>query len=101
MHAAGWGWFLAWAVPGIGLGLGLGVSFVLGPLAVPLALIVILLLRWRIGFSPATFGLLAGIGAVLLSIATHPHGFNPAQWLAAGAAFVAAGVGGYLWEQRA
>src|SRR5207245_8985476 len=96
VNRAGYGWFLVWAVPGVGLGLGL--SFALGLFSVPLGLALIVLFWRRIGFSAATYGLLVGMGAVPLWVAAHPHGFNRMHWLAAGAVFVAAGGGGYLRE---
>jgi hypothetical protein len=92
-HLLSCNWFWAWALAGAASTLGL---LVLGMLAIPpVALIVwAMVSRGRTG-SPA-FGLLTGIGAVLLYVAAVQRGgdqtLDARPWLIAGALFAVAGV---------
>jgi hypothetical protein len=91
-HLVSCNWFWAWALVGAASTLGL---LVLGMLAIPpVALMVWALSRGRRGSS--TFGLLTGIGVVLLYVAAVQRGgdqtLDARPWLIAGAVFASVGV---------
>jgi hypothetical protein len=112
----GWGWFCVWALIGAALALSV-VS--LGPLGLVLTAAAALFVRFR---RPASwryaFGLLSGIGALLLVVAwlqrdgpgttcwhtatssgCDEH-LNPLPWLALGIAFSLAGIVGQVLRAR-
>ena len=102
------GWFIAWAVVGCGLALGV-ISFAIGPFALVAAGLLAALLLSRPAARGSAYGLLIGIGALLLYVAylnragpgttCWQHGsttgcdehLNPLPWLVLGVAFVAGG----------
>jgi len=64
-HTTGCGWFWAWALVGVGFGLGISA---IGIFTVPLAVLAVIVMTRRRPIRGA-FGLLTGVGAVLLFIA--------------------------------
>jgi hypothetical protein len=108
-HVTGCGWFWAWAF--VGAALGFGVS-AFGIFTVPLALIAVVLITRHRPIRGA-FGLLSGVGAVLLLVAyLHRDGpgttcwhtatavgcdqhLNPIPWLVVGLICVVAGFAGH------
>jgi hypothetical protein len=99
-HLVSCNWFWAWALVGAASTLAL---LVLGMLAIP----VVALLVWaasRGQRGSATFGLLTGIGAVLLYVAAVQRGgdqtLDARPWLIAGAIFAAAGVAAHARGSR-
>jgi hypothetical protein len=96
-HRLGCAWFWAWALLGAVAALG---SLSLGPLLTIPTLVAGVVVYTRRGAHGA-FGLLSGIGAVLLVIAyvqrSGQH-YDPLHWLVAGIVFLAAGVVGHVWQ---
>jgi hypothetical protein len=105
-RSGGWGWFFAWALLGSVAALG---ALSLGPVLVwPVALFGLFLWN-RTGVRRSAFGLLTGVGVLLLYVAwvqrdgpgttcwhtSTAYGceqhLNPVPWLVAGAALVVAG----------
>jgi hypothetical protein len=112
-HLLGCGWFWAWALVGVTVALGF---LSLGVLALVPVLVVAVLLGRRHPING--FGLLSGIGIVLLvvayiqrdgpgttcsstatSVSCASH-LNPIPWLIAGLALFAAGIAGHAWRSR-
>ena len=93
-----WGFWL-WAIVGVGLGFGISA---LGVFTVPASLLIAFFLLTRRNVRASAFGVLVGIGAVLLLIAYINRGgpFNPRHWLIAGLVFIAAGLIGQLLTSR-
>jgi hypothetical protein len=108
--------FWVWAVVGVGFGFAISV---VGIFTVPASLLVTIVLLTQARLRQATFGILVGIGAVLLLVAylnregpgtvchTFSNGFecaedlpDPRKWLAAGLVFIAAGIAGHLFAAR-
>jgi predicted membrane channel-forming protein YqfA (hemolysin III family) len=95
-HLIGCGWFWAWALAGAGFGLGLtalGVFTVL-----PAAFAVVLMTRHR----PirGAFGLVTGVGSILLVIAyiqRSGQSYDPVHWLIPGLVLFTAGVVAHAW----
>lgn len=83
--------FWLWAL--VGLGFGFGVT-ALGVFTVPASLLITILLLRRPRFRRSVYGVLVGIGAVLILIAyiNRDGPFNARHWLLAGLALVAAGL---------
>jgi hypothetical protein len=97
LHLAGCGWFWAWALLGAAVALG---SLSLGPLLTIPVLVIGVAIYTRRGAHGA-FGLLSGIGALLLVIAyvqRSGESYDPIHWLAAGLVFFTAGVVGHAWQ---
>jgi hypothetical protein len=112
----GWGWFCVWGAVGAAAALGI-VS--LGPLAlVPAILAAAILLRHREGRRRSAFGLLSGVGVILLIVAwvqrSGPgttcwhtatssgceHHLNPIPWLIVGLGLLVAGVLAHRARER-
>jgi hypothetical protein len=97
LHLAGCAWFWAWALLGAAAALG---SLSLGPLLTIPVLVVGVVIHRRRG-SHGAFGLLSGIGAILLLIAyiqRSGESYDPIHWLVAGLVFLTAGVVGHAWQ---
>jgi hypothetical protein len=100
-HLLSCNWFWAWALVGAAAALAL---LVLGMLAIPVVALMVwaMVTRGRTG-SPA-FGLLTGIGVVLLYVAAVQRGgeqtLDARPWLIAGAIFAAAGVAAHARGSR-
>jgi galactitol-specific phosphotransferase system IIC component len=98
VHLLGCTWFWTWALVGVGLALGF---LTLGILAlVPAALVAAFLARGN-RFNP--FGLLSGIGVMLLVVAyiqRSGQSYDPVHWLVAGLLFFGAGLAGQAWRSR-
>ena len=108
-------WFLAWT--GVGIGFALCVS-ALGPIAVPLALLVTVLLVVLRHADRSALGILVGMGLLALYVAyvqrkgpgtVYWHTstasgadqyLDPRPWLAAGIALIIVGVATFLWTER-
>jgi hypothetical protein len=114
-HVEGWGWFCVWGAVGTVAALGM-VS--LGPLAlVPAILVATILFRHR-AIRRSAFGLLSGVGVILLAVAwvqrSGPgttcwhtatsggceHHLNPIPWLMVGLGFLVAGVLAHRARER-
>jgi hypothetical protein len=108
--------FWVWAV--VGLGFGFAISAI-GIFTVPASLLATIVLLTQPRLRQATFGILVGIGAVLLLVAylnregpgkvchTFSNGFecaeglpDPRRWLAVGLVFIAAGIAGHFFAAR-
>ena len=84
--------FWLWAAVGVGFGC---VISVIGVFTVLPSVVATIFLLRRPRFRESVFGILVGIGAVLLLIAyinRGPGDFNARHWLLAGLGFVLAGV---------
>jgi hypothetical protein len=97
LHLGGCAWFWGWALLGAAAALG---TLSLGPLlTIPTLVIgVVLYTRWG---AHGAFGLLSGIGALLLVIAyvqRSGESYDPIHWLVAGLVFFTAGVVGHAWR---
>lgn len=109
-HATACGWFWAWALVGVGAALA---AVSLGPiLLLPVAAVALVLAR-RSSIRPSAFGVLSGVGILLLYVAylqrdgpgttcwhtattsgcSHP--LNPLPWAITGGAFFACGIAAY------
>ncbi|MDX6469270.1 MAG: hypothetical protein QOF75_1073 [Gaiellaceae bacterium] len=87
-------WFWAWALAGAASTLAL---LVFGMLGIPFVALVVWAMRYRGRTGSSTFGLLTGIGAVLLFVAAvqrggDDHSLDARPWLVAGVLFAATGV---------
>jgi hypothetical protein len=95
-HLLSCNWFWAWALVGAAAALAL---LVLGMLAIPVVALMVWALVTRGHAGSSTFGLLTGIGAVLLYVAAVQRGGNQTldarPWLIAGLIFATAGVLAY------
>jgi hypothetical protein len=95
-HLLGCAWFWGWALVGVGLTLGF---LTLGVFALVPVLLVAVFLARRGPVNP--FGILSGIGVMLLVVAYIQRGgqsYDPIHWLVAGLLFSAAGVVGHAWR---
>ncbi|MGH3010090.1 MAG: hypothetical protein ACRDLM_11895 [Gaiellaceae bacterium] len=95
-HLTGCGWFWAWALVGVGVALGF---LSLGVLALAPVVLVAVFLARRHAVNP--FGLVAGIGLMLLAIAyiqRSGQSYDPVHWLVAGLVFLTAGLVGHAWR---
>ena len=84
--------FWVWAVVGVGFGFGISV---IGLITVPASIIATIALLTQKRLRRALYGILVGIGAVLLLIAyinRGPGDFNARHWLLAGLVFMLAGL---------
>jgi hypothetical protein len=93
-HLLSCNWFWAWALAGAASTLAL---LVLGIVAIPFVALVVWAMRSRGRRGSSTFGLLTGIGAVLLYVAAvqrggDDHSLDARPWLVAGVLFAATGV---------
>ena len=98
-HLLGCAWFWAWALLGSAVALG---SLSLGPLVTVPALGLGVVIYRRRGAEGA-FGLLSGIGLILLVIAfiqRSGESYDPIHWLIAGLVFITVGVAGHAWQSR-
>ena len=98
LHLVGCAWFWVWALVGVGLAL----AFLsLGTLAlIPVVLVGAFLAR-RHPVNP--FGLLSGVGLMLLVVAyiqRSGDSYDPIHWLVAGLALFTAGLVGHAWRTR-
>jgi hypothetical protein len=96
-HLLGCARFWAWALLGAAAALG---SLSLGPLVTIPTLVVGVIFYTRRGAHGA-FGLLSGIGALLLAIAYIQRSgqfYDPIHWLVAGIVFFTAGLIGEAWQ---
>jgi 4-amino-4-deoxy-L-arabinose transferase-like glycosyltransferase len=85
--------FAAWTVVGVLLGLSITALFIV---TLPLTIIAIIYISRRTKEPDDALGLLAGVGLVLLLIAsanTGPGGLNSTSWLIAGLASLGLGLG--------
>lgn len=95
-HLPGCAWFWTWALGGAALALAFLSLGIL--LLVPAVGATVLLGRRH---ATGSFGLLTGIGAVLLAIAyiqRSGQSYDPIHWLLAGLVFFAAGLAGHAWR---
>ena len=84
--------FWVWAVVGVGFGF---VISVIGIFIAPVSLAATIFLLRRPRFRESVFGILVGIGAVLVLVAyinRGPGDFSARHWLLAGLGFIVAGV---------
>lgn len=84
--------FWVWAVVGVGFGF---VISAIGIFIAPVSLVATIFLLRRPRFRESVFGILVGVGAVLLLVAyinRGPGDFNALHWALAGLGFVLAGV---------
>jgi hypothetical protein len=96
-HLLGCAWFWAWALLGAAAALG---ALSLGPLVTIPTLVVGVVLYQRRG-AAGVFGLLSGIGLILLVIAYIQRSgqfYDPLNWLVAGLALFTAGVAGHAGQ---
>ncbi|HZT86121.1 MAG TPA: hypothetical protein VE984_12010 [Gaiellaceae bacterium] len=96
-HRKGCGWFWAWAL--VGAAFGLGITSVGIFVVLPATLAVVLMTRRR----PirGAFGLLTGVGSILLLIAYIQRSgeyYDPVHWLVPGVVLFAAGPVGNAWK---
>ena len=92
-------WFWTWSLVGAGVGFSF-VSFLGVLTVVPVVVVAVLLSRLH---RVDEFGLLSGIGAMLLVVAyinRHGDGLNPIPWLAVGLVLFGAGVLGRALDRR-
>jgi hypothetical protein len=92
-HLLSCNWFWAWALVGAASAFAL---LVLGMLAIPVVALLVWAMVTRGRTGSATFGLLTGIGGVLLYVAAVQRGgdqtLDARPWLIAGVVFASAGV---------
>lgn len=100
-HLFSCNWFWAWALVGAASTLAL---LVLGLLAIPVVAMLLWAAMIRGERGSSAFGLLTGIGAVLLYVAAVQRGgdqsLDASPWLIAGLLFAAAGVLAYARGSR-
>ena len=97
-HWTGCSWFWLWALLGTAAALG---SLSLGPLLTIPVLVVGVVIYMRRGAEGA-FGLLSGIGVLLLVIAyvqRSGESYDPIHWFVAGLVFFTAGIVGHAWRR--
>ena len=97
LHLAECAWFWGWALLGAAAALG---ALSLGPLLTIPTLVTGVVIYTRRG-SHGAFGLLSGIGALLLVIAYIQRSgqyYNPVHWLIPGLVLFAAGLAGHAWQ---
>jgi hypothetical protein len=97
LHLIGCAWFWVWALLGAAAAIG---SLSLGPLVAIPTLVVGVVIYQRRG-ADGTFGLLSGIGLILLVIAYIQRSgqfYDPIHWLVAGLVFFTAGIVGHAWR---
>ena len=94
----GWPWFLAWCVAGAAFAFSFLTGLSIGLLVLPFAAAVLFAVAWLTPGLSELFGLLGGVGLILLLVAAvnrDGDGVDPAPWLVAGILACAAAVGGY------
>jgi hypothetical protein len=97
LHWAGCMWFWAWALVGAAVAFSF-ISF-LGVLTLLPSVVVGFLLARRLSIN--WFGLLSGIGVMLLVVAyiqRSGESYDPVDWLVAGLVCFTAGVVGHAWR---
>jgi hypothetical protein len=98
-HLAGWVWFSAWVLVGVGYGLAISVIGIFT--FIPATLGVIFLTRRR----PirGAWGVATGAGSVLLFVAYHAErdgSYNPVHWFIPGFVLFMGGILAHAWANR-
>ena len=96
----GWAWFAAWAAAGGLFGFSFVTGFTIGLFVLPVAAAALFLVASRAPHFSAGLGFVAGVGAMLLLVASVNSGRDSAPWLVAGIVAIWTACQAYAFTRR-